>query len=181
MNFSALDFKKNNYSNVFCYLSNLFPHNEIRRVLEQKVWIKWKLSRFQIGSWDAMLIVSSDPCQHTVCSRSSQLSMNSAYDYKGKGHFSCSERHPNELVTVYLTLPSSPLKQTFYFHCQQASWTGWGVFVLPFVSGTMTAKLKKNLFNARFQSKQLFIKKIIMPQRSRHKKQYLPSFHWLVH
>lgn len=64
---------------------------------------------------------SSDPCQHTVCSRSSQLSMNSAYDYKGKGHFSCSERHPNELVTVYLTLPSTPLKQTFYFHCQQAS------------------------------------------------------------
>lgn len=59
-----------------------------------------------------MLIVFSDPCQRTVCSGSSQLSMNSDYNYKGKGHFSCSERHPNELVATYLTLLSSPLKQT---------------------------------------------------------------------
>lgn len=61
-----------------------------------------------------MLIVSSDPCQRTVCSGSSQLSMNSDYNYKGKGHFSCSEGHPNELVATSLTPVSSPPKQTFH-------------------------------------------------------------------
>lgn len=63
-----------------------------------------------------MLIVSSDPCQRTVCSGSSQLSMNSDYNYEGKGHFSCSERHPNELFATYLTLLSNPLKETFHIH-----------------------------------------------------------------
>lgn len=55
---------------------------------------------------------SSDPCQRTICSGSSQLSVSPDYNYEGKGHFSCSERHPNELVATYLTLLSIPLPQT---------------------------------------------------------------------
>lgn len=56
---------------------------------------------------------SSDPCQRTICSGSSQLSVSPDYNYEGKGHFSCSERHPNEMVATYLTPPSSPLPETF--------------------------------------------------------------------
>lgn len=55
---------------------------------------------------------SSDPCQRTICSGSSQLSVNPDYNYEGKGHFSCSERHPNELVATYLTPLSIPLPET---------------------------------------------------------------------
>lgn len=68
---------------------------------------------------------SSDPCQHTICSGSSQLSVSPDYNYEGKGHFSCSERHPNELVATYLTPPSSPPPETFHMRwwCSlPASW-----------------------------------------------------------
>lgn len=56
---------------------------------------------------------SSDPCQRAICSGSSQLSVSPDYNYEGKGHFSCSERHPNELFATYLTPLSSPPPQTF--------------------------------------------------------------------
>lgn len=68
---------------------------------------------------------SSDPCQRTICSGSSQLSVSPDYNYEGKGHFSCSERHPNELVATYLTPPCSPPPETFRTRCWcslPASW-----------------------------------------------------------
>lgn len=40
--------------------------------------------------------------------------MNSGHNYEGKGHFSCSGKHPNELVATYLTRLSKPLKETFH-------------------------------------------------------------------
>lgn len=100
---------------------------------------------------------------------SSQLSVNSGHNYEGKGHFSCSGRHPNELVATYLTRLSKPLGEIFRLpltarFASPANWICFFFVLLP-VSGAMTAHLGRNFLDARAPSKRLFITKIITPQK----------------
>lgn len=108
---------------IFPLLSNLSVIcNQIRPAFKRE---GVKTCCLRSDWWDSMLIVSSDPCLHTVCYGSSQLSMKWDYNYKGKGHFSCSQRHHNELVVTCLTLVSSAQHKsrhsthsTFHFACK---------------------------------------------------------------
>lgn len=86
-----------------------------------------------------------------------QSTISELYNYEEKGHFSCSGRHPNELVATYLTLLSTATDSTLYFAAEQEK-----MFLFCHSchgQWLQTAKMQRYLLDACMQSEQLFIKK----------------------